>query len=103
MYLHHHGSQESTDRARNTLFYALWVLYALSATIIIVDMLGLSWPDAAVSLDNHDCLTLFQLVVQKIEIVYRLEIIQATVFALCDFITQFILVRTTGNFYHLLY
>ena len=46
MYLQHHGSQKSTDKTKNTLLYALWVLYALSATTGIIDTLGFSWCDA---------------------------------------------------------
>src|ERR1700735_5350564 len=65
MYLQHHGSQQSTDKAKNILFYALCVLYALSSATIIIDMLGFSWPDAVVSMDDHGCLTLFQLLVQN--------------------------------------
>ena len=102
MYLQHQGSQQSTDKAKNILFYALWVLYALSTATIIIDILGFAWPLAdAVSMDYHGCLTLFQLVVQNyqnMEIAYHLEIIEVTVFACCDFIAQLILVRmATGN------
>ena len=102
MYLQHSGSQQSTYRAKNILFYALWVLYALSTATIIIDILGFAWPLAdAVSMDDHGCLTLFQLVVQNyqnMEIAYHLEIIEVTVFACCDFIAQLILVRmATGN------
>lgn len=32
---------------------------------------------------------------------YHLDIIQATVFACCDFIAQLVLVRTTGDAYYL--
>ena len=31
MYWQHQGSQKNTDKAKNIIFYALWVLYALSA------------------------------------------------------------------------
>ena len=41
--------------------------------------------------------------IQKIKIMQRLDIIGLTVSACCDFIAQFILVRTTGNAYHLLF
>ena len=34
---------------------------------------------------------------------YHLDIIQATVFACCDFIAQLVLVRTTGDAYYLKY
>ena len=101
MYLQHHGSQQSTDRANNILFYALWVLYASSTATIIVDMLQFFWFDP-VSMDDHRCLTLFQLVLQNIKSVYHLEIVENTVFAFCDIITQSILVRTTtSNGYYL--
>ena len=99
IYLQHCGSQQSTDRAKNILFYALWVLYALTTATIIVDMLEFCWNDP-VSMDDHPCLTLFQLVLQNIEILYHLLIIQNTVFAFCDVIAQFILVRPTGDAYH---
>ena len=105
MYLQCHGSQQSTDtsRAKHILFYALWVLYALSAATGMIDILALSWTHR-VGMDDHRCLTLFQLVVQNIEIAHHLEIIGVTIFAYCDFTAQFILVRTTGNIaYHLLY
>ena len=39
MYLQHRGSQQGTDRAKNILFYALWVLYGLTTATIIVDVL----------------------------------------------------------------
>ena len=100
IYLQYRGSQKSTDRAKNILFYALWVLYALTTATIIVDMLICFLIDA-VSVDHHRRLTLFQFV-QNVEtrILYHLAIIQGTVFALCDVIAQSILVRTTGNTYH---
>ena len=94
-YLQHHGSQQSTDRANNTLFYALWALYALTTATIIVDMLHF-WI-GAVSMDDHACLTLFQSVVQNVD---HLSIIDATLFALCDVTAQSILVRSTANSYH---
>ena len=53
VYLHQRGSQKSTDRAKNILFYALLVLYTLSAATTIMDILVSSWPDA-VSMDDHD-------------------------------------------------
>ena len=56
MYLQHYRSQQSTNRAKNILFYALCVLYALSATIIIVDILELCWIDA-VGMNDHRFLT----------------------------------------------
>ena len=94
MYLKHHGSRQSTDKAKNILFYALCLLYALSAATNIIDMLGFFWPDL-VSMDDHGCLILFQLVIQPI--FYHLAIIGIILFACCDFIAQSILVRTTGN------
>jgi len=76
MYLQHHwhGSQQSTDKAKNILFYALWVLYTLSAVTGVADMLAVSWRDAS------------------LEIVHQLGIIQVVAFACCDFIAQFILI-----------
>ena len=100
MYLQHRGSQQSTDRANNILFYALWVLYALTTATIIVDTLGFCWNNP-VSMDDHRCLTLFQLVLQSIEILYHFQITQGTIFAFCDVMAQFILVRTPGNAYPL--
>ena len=61
VYLQHRGSQKSSDRAKNNLFYALWALYALTTAIIIVDILVFCWIDA-VSMDDHGCLIFFQLV-----------------------------------------
>ena len=100
MYLQHCGSQQSTDRSKNILFYALWVLYAFTTATIIVDTLEFCWIDP-VSMDDHCCSTVFQLILQNIEILHYLEIIQATLFGLCDAIAQLILVRMTGNTYHL--
>ena len=100
MYLQHHGSQKNTDKVKNILFYALCVLYALSASICImaiVNCFGLN----PVSMDDHGCLTLFQLIVQNI--LKYLGIVGNTTFACSDFIAQFILVRTTSNSYHSLY
>ena len=95
MYLQHHGSQKSTDKAKNIIFYALWVLYALTTATSIVDILEFWWIDP-VSVDDHHCLTWFKLVVQKnVEREYHIEIIQDTAFAFCDFMAQSILVRTT--------
>ena len=99
MYLQHRGSQQSTDRANNILFYALWVLYALTTATIIVDTLGFCWNNP-VSMDDHRFLNLFQLILQTIEILYHLNIIDATSFGLCDVIAQSILVRPTGNGYY---
>ena len=62
MYLQHHGSQQSTDRAKTILFYALWVLYVLTAATAIVDVIlvTLSFYDP-VSMDDHRCLTFFSI------------------------------------------
>ena len=68
------------------------MLCTLSAAAKIIELLGSFWPDP-VSMDNHGCLILFQLVVQII--IYHLQFIGVTLFACCDFIAQFILVRTT--------
>ena len=87
MYLQHRGSQESTDRAKNILFYAPWVLYALTTATIIVDTLLFCWMDA-VSVDDHRCLTFFKLIVQKIKILQFLDITQAIVFAFCDLLPK---------------
>ena len=95
IYLAHRGSRQSTDKAKNILFYALCVLYALTAATNIIDILVSSWPDL-VSVDDHGCLILFQLVVlQTMIIAYHLQIIGVTLFACCDFIAQSILVCTT--------
>ena len=101
IYLQHRGSQQGTNRANNILFYALWVLYALTTATFIVDMLELHWIiDMTVSMDYHRFLNLFRLILQTIEILYHLQIIEVTLFALCDVIAQTILVRTTDNGYH---
>ena len=55
IYLQHRGSQQGTNRANNILFYALWVLYALTMATIIVDILKFFWNDP-VSMDDHRCL-----------------------------------------------
>ena len=55
MYLQHCRSQQSTDRAQNILFYALWVLYASTTATIILDILGFYWLNS-VSVDDHRCL-----------------------------------------------
>ena len=97
MYLQHRGPQQSTDRARNILFYALCVLYALAMAISIIDIL-IFCRVYTVSLDHHRCcLTLLQLVLQNM---YYVEITEVTIFAFCDAIAQSILVCTTGNAYH---
>ena len=57
MYLQHRRSQQSTNRANNILFYALWVLYALSVAISIIDILGSFWIEP-VSMDDHPLLNL---------------------------------------------
>ena len=97
MYLQHRGSQ-STDKAKNILFYALWALYALSTLVYILDIVSIFPGPESVSMDDHGCLTSFQLVVQNIKIAYILGAIDGIGFAFCDFIAQSILVRnTTGN------
>ena len=58
MYLQRRGSQQSTDRAKNILFYALWVLYALTMATSIIDILEFWWIDP-VSIDGHCFLILF--------------------------------------------
>ena len=105
MYLQHRESQKGTDKAKSILFYALWVLYAVSAATCVIDILKYLgvWRLDLVSVDDYGWLALFQLVVQNIEIMYPLQIIETTLFACCDFIAQFILVRTTDNAHHLLY
>ena len=60
MYLQPRGLQKSTDRANNILFYALWVLYALTMGTCIVDMIISFWPDA-VSVDDLRRLMLFSI------------------------------------------
>ena len=101
IYLQHRGSQQSTDRTKNILFYALWVLYASTTATIIVDVLELYLIiDMTVSVYDHRFLNLFQLILQNVETVYHLDIIDVTLFALCDVISQSILVRPTGNVYH---
>ena len=101
MYLQHCGSQKNTDRAKNILFYALWTLYASTTVAISIDMLVFCLIDAdSVSMDHHGFLTWFKSVLQNVERLYHIQIIQGTVFALCDVIAQSILVRITGNGYH---
>ena len=103
MYLQHRGSDQSTDRAKNILFYALWALYALAMATNIIDTLEFCLIYITVSMDDHRCLTLFQLVFkwQNIKIKYCLNIIQGTLFAFCDVMAQSILVRsTTDNGYY---
>ena len=56
MYLHH-GSQ-STDRARNILFYALCLLYALAVATYIMAILK-NFELDLVSIDHHGWLTFF--------------------------------------------
>ena len=59
MHLQHRGSQKM---ARNILFYALSVLYVLSAATIIVDMLQFfAIAAVTVSVDDHGCLTVFSI------------------------------------------
>ena len=43
IYPQHYGSQQSTDRTNNIIFYALWALYALTTATIIIDMLMSFW------------------------------------------------------------
>ena len=93
MYLQHHGSPQRTEKTKSILFYALSVVYTLSATTIITDILVFSWP-GAVSMNYHGCLIFLKLVVQSVEVVYHLQIIQGIAFAFCDFIAQSVLVRT---------
>ena len=97
MYLQHRGSQQSTDKAKNILFYALCVLYALTAATCIMAILKFFVELDTVSIDDHGCLTLFQLVVQNNETVYHIQIIRIVIFACSDFMAQLILVRTTGQ------
>ena len=57
MHLQHRGSQKMV---KNILFYALSVLYVLSAATIIVDMLQFfAIAAVTVSVDDHGCLTFF--------------------------------------------
>ena len=63
IYLQHH---QSTDKAKNILFYALSVLYALSAATSIIDILQFPFRDA-VSLDDYSCLTFFSISCTELE------------------------------------
>ena len=99
MYLRHCCGSQRSDRENNIIFYALWVLYASITALIIVDTLSFCWV-YAVSMHDHCSLTLFQLIIQNIEIQYQLQIIDVTAFACSDFIAQMILVRPTGNAYY---
>jgi len=74
IYLQHYGPQQRTYKAKNMLFYALCVLYALSAATGIMDILGTLWTST------------------NIEVLYHFVIIRVTIFACCDFISQFILI-----------
>jgi len=77
MYLQHHKSQQSTsDKAKNTLFYALWMLYAFSAASVIIGIIEicLNWQGAS------------------IEMQYRIGCTESVLFACCDFIAQIILI-----------
>ena len=67
---------------------------------IILDTLEFCWLNS-VSVNDHRCLTLFELVLQNVETVYHLYIIDITAFALCDVMAQSILVRKTGKDYYL--
>ena len=60
MYLQRRGSQQGTDMAKNILFYALWMLYALTMATSIIDVLEIFWIDG-VSMDDHRCLTFFSI------------------------------------------
>ena len=55
MYLQHNRSQKRTDKARNILFYALWILYALSAVNYITFISKMSYLEESVSMDDHGC------------------------------------------------
>ena len=57
IYLQYRESQKGSYEAKNIIFYALCMLYALSAVTSIIGILhsSHSWPDA-VSIDNHGCL-----------------------------------------------
>ena len=73
MYLQHHGSPQRTNKAKSIVFYALLLLYTLSAAIIVMnvmDILPFFLLNATVSMDDHGCWTLFQLVVQNIKRIY---------------------------------
>jgi len=70
-----YASQKAADnlKGQQFLFYALSTLYVLSCTTLILDIALI-------------------LVIDNIKILYHLAIIEAAVFACCDFIAQFILI-----------
>ena len=79
------------------------MLYALCVASGITEMIQFyskyHW-HTTVSMDDHRCLTLFQLVLQTLEMEHHFDIIIVTTFACSDFIAQSILVSTTDNSYH---
>src|ERR1700735_865771 len=77
IYLQHH---QSTAQGKSILFYALSVLYALTAATIIIETVAFCWVDPVSPDANHGCFALFQLILQNIEIAYHLQIIYDTLF-----------------------
>jgi hypothetical protein len=98
MYLQYHASREGT---KNMLpFYALSVLYLLSTGVMVCDILMLVI-DQGIPVSKNK--PFFKkkpwrsLVAQNVggTVIYRLIIVEGTLFGCCDFISQSILVRTT--------
>ena len=91
VHLHYHASKERTsdNTKQNFIFYALCVLYVLSAALFALDTAKV-WFDAFVSINE----------VQTDDIILTLRIdsfVEPAVFACCDFIAQCILVRASDK------
>ena len=57
LYLQYHSSRRDADtKGKKVVFYALWVLYVLSTSSIILD--NMSYVPINVSRNDHPCLTL---------------------------------------------
>jgi hypothetical protein len=91
--------QEIQNAKENIIFYALCVLYALSAAVVALET-GEFGVAAFVS-NNAVFFRANQLCAQidDVSIALHMEIAGPVLFGCCDFIAQSILVRTTDNGY----
>ena len=108
-------SKES--RKTSIIFYALCLLYVLSTATFVCDLLGnvISVSNNSISKDIIFLSVTIQLrlgtppvpsqllLIDSQSLLFRIAIVEPTVFGCCDFIAQFILVRINNYTYHLFY
>ena len=101
LYLQYHSSQRDADTKRKKIvFYALWMLYVLSATIIILDNTSLLFLEVRMTtLSNFVLISVVHWQsfsrINTVQWQRGFTIARGTASGCCRFIAQFTLVRIT--------